>query len=100
MLGTDGINQATLFTSAEPCVMCAGAAYGTGIGRIVYGLPEHRLFEFTGNNPENRHLRNLAVRSVRTDSTRFRSSADCSKMKQYNLMRAIGTRPPGRQLLR
>jgi tRNA(Arg) A34 adenosine deaminase TadA len=33
--------------------MCAGAAYGTGIGRIVYGLPEHRLFEFTGNNPEN-----------------------------------------------
>jgi tRNA(Arg) A34 adenosine deaminase TadA len=53
VLGNDGMNQATLYTSAEPCVKCAGAAYWTGIGRIVYGLPEHRLREFTRNNPEN-----------------------------------------------
>jgi tRNA(Arg) A34 adenosine deaminase TadA len=53
VLGSDGMNDATLYASAEPCVMCAGAAYWTGIGRIVYGLPEHRLLEFTGSNPEN-----------------------------------------------
>ncbi len=53
VLGDGGMNRATLYSSAEPCVMCAGAAYWTGVGRIVYGLPEHRLLELTGNNPEN-----------------------------------------------
>ena len=44
---------ATLFTSAEPCVMCAGAIYWTGIGRVVYALSEHELLTLTGDNPEN-----------------------------------------------
>ncbi len=43
----------TLYTSAEPCAMCAGATYWAGIGRVVYGLSEHRLREMTGNHPEN-----------------------------------------------
>ena len=30
----------TLYTSAEPCCMCAGAVYWTGIGRVVYALSE------------------------------------------------------------
>ncbi|WP_245883994.1 nucleoside deaminase [Hartmannibacter diazotrophicus] len=44
---------ATLYSSAEPCAMCAGAAYWAGIGRIVYGLSEARLKTITGNHPEN-----------------------------------------------
>ncbi|MCF2586101.1 nucleoside deaminase [Brevibacterium sp. UCMA 11752] len=44
---------ATLYTSAEPCVMCTGAIYWTGIGRIVYALSESRLLELTGDDPEN-----------------------------------------------
>ncbi|MDH6194901.1 tRNA(Arg) A34 adenosine deaminase TadA [Mycobacterium frederiksbergense] len=52
VLGTDGMNHATLYASTEPCVMCAGAAYWTGIGRVVYGLPVRRLFEFTGDDPK------------------------------------------------
>jgi tRNA(Arg) A34 adenosine deaminase TadA len=51
VLGTDGMNEATLYASTEPCVMCAGAAYWTGISRVVYGLSDRRLFEFTGDNP-------------------------------------------------
>ena len=43
----------TLYTSAEPCAMSAGATYWTGIGRVVYGLSESRLREITGNHPEN-----------------------------------------------
>jgi tRNA(Arg) A34 adenosine deaminase TadA len=44
---------ATLYTSAEPCAMCAGAIYWCGIGRVVYALSEHRLLELTGDHPEN-----------------------------------------------
>jgi tRNA(Arg) A34 adenosine deaminase TadA len=45
--------KATLYTSAEPCCMCAGAIYWAGIGRVVYALSEHKLLELTGSNPEN-----------------------------------------------
>jgi len=43
----------TMYTSAEPCAMCAGAVYWAGIGRVVYGLAERRLKEVTGNHAEN-----------------------------------------------
>ncbi|SFR79411.1 tRNA(Arg) A34 adenosine deaminase TadA [Agromyces sp. CF514] len=33
----------TLYTSTEPCAMCAGAIYWSGIGRVVYALPEQEL---------------------------------------------------------
>lgn len=49
----DELGGATLYTSAEPCVMCTGAVYWTGIGRIVYALSEHRLLALTGDDPEN-----------------------------------------------
>lgn len=43
----------TMYTSAEPCAMCAGAAYWAGIGRVVYGLGEHEMKAITGDHPEN-----------------------------------------------
>ncbi|MDX7953413.1 nucleoside deaminase [Lichenihabitans sp. Uapishka_5] len=43
----------TMYTSAEPCAMCAGAAYWAGIGRVVYGLGERELRALTGDHPEN-----------------------------------------------
>lgn len=55
--------ESTLYSSAEPCAMCAGAIYWAGIGRVVYGLSEHRLRAFTGNHPENPTL-DLACRKV------------------------------------
>src|ERR1700755_1233377 len=45
--------RATLYSSAEPCAMCAGAIYWAGIGRVVYGLSERRLRGITGHHPEN-----------------------------------------------
>jgi tRNA(Arg) A34 adenosine deaminase TadA len=62
-LGADVLKGATLYSSAEPCAMCAGAIYWAGIGRLVYGLSEHRLRGVTGNHPENPTL-DLPCREV------------------------------------
>ncbi len=47
------LSGCTLYTSVEPCSMCAGGTYWAGIGRLVYGMSETRLAELTGDNPEN-----------------------------------------------
>ncbi|MGV6804997.1 MAG: nucleoside deaminase [Ruegeria sp.] len=47
------LETCTLYTSVEPCCMCAGACYWAGIGTVVYGMTEKRLAELTGDNPEN-----------------------------------------------
>jgi tRNA(Arg) A34 adenosine deaminase TadA len=62
-LSPDVLKTATLYSSAEPCAMCAGAIYWAGIGRLVYGLSEHRLRSVTGNHPENPTL-DLPCREV------------------------------------
>jgi tRNA(Arg) A34 adenosine deaminase TadA len=54
---------ATLFCSAEPCAMCAGAIYWAGIGRVVFGLSERRLKAITGDHAENPTL-DLPCRTV------------------------------------
>ncbi|KAI9304097.1 zinc-binding CMP/dCMP deaminase protein [Cunninghamella echinulata] len=57
------LNQCTLYTSFEPCCMCAGTTYWAGIGALVYGATEKRLLELTGNNEENPTM-NLECREV------------------------------------
>ena len=53
----------TLYSSAEPCAMCAGAIYWSGIGRLVYGQSESDLKALTGAHPENPTL-DLPCREV------------------------------------
>ena len=55
--------RCTLYTSTEPCAMCAGAIYEVGIGRVVYALSEKGLLNFTGNDAENPTL-DLPCREV------------------------------------
>jgi len=43
----------TMYTSAEPCAMCAGSVYWTGVGRVVHGMSEKALKELIGPDPEN-----------------------------------------------
>ena len=40
--------ECTLYSSAEPCAMCAGAIYWAGIGRVVYGLSIETMTELGG----------------------------------------------------
>jgi tRNA(Arg) A34 adenosine deaminase TadA len=42
-IGREGLAACTLYSSAEPCAMCAGAIYWANIRRIVFGLGEERL---------------------------------------------------------
>ncbi len=57
------LREATLYSSAEPCAMCAGAIYWSGVSRVVYALSEQRLLSLTGNHPENPTL-SLPCREV------------------------------------
>ena len=57
------LRECTIYTSAEPCAMCAGAIYWAGLRRVVYGLSEKALKEITGDHPENPTL-DLPCRTV------------------------------------
>ncbi len=50
----DQLAEATLYSSAEPCVMCAGAIFWSNIGRVIYGIDAVRLRVFRGERPEQR----------------------------------------------
>jgi tRNA(Arg) A34 adenosine deaminase TadA len=54
---------ATLYSNAEPCAMCAGGTYWSGVGRVVYAMSEHSLLALTGSDPENPTL-SLPCREV------------------------------------
>lgn len=41
-LGGKYLNKCTLYVTLEPCLMCAGAAFNTRIGRIVFGAYDER----------------------------------------------------------
>ncbi|MBT0773196.1 nucleoside deaminase [Kineosporia sp. J2-2] len=42
-LDRGALSRGTLYTSTEPCAMCAGAIYWSGIGRVVFALSEAEL---------------------------------------------------------
>jgi len=41
-LGSWRLNEATLVVTLEPCPMCAGAAWASRLGRLVFGTPDPR----------------------------------------------------------
>ena len=48
----DKLAKCTLYTSTEPCAMCAGAIYWGNVGRVVYALSEVGLYEIVGPSPD------------------------------------------------
>jgi tRNA(adenine34) deaminase len=41
-LGAKYLEECTLYVTLEPCLMCAGAAFWTQIGRIAYGASDDK----------------------------------------------------------
>jgi tRNA(adenine34) deaminase len=50
----DDLAAATLYAAGEPCVMCAGAIFWAGIGRVVYGLDATRMQKYHGDSAQRR----------------------------------------------
>ncbi len=63
LLGGAELALCTLYTSTEPCAMCAGAIYWIGVGRVVFALAETGLLRYAGNHDENPTL-DLPCREV------------------------------------
>jgi tRNA(Arg) A34 adenosine deaminase TadA len=60
------LNNCTLYSSTEPCAMCSGAVYWSGIGRLVFACSETRLGEIAGIglNVPSRAVLETGARSV------------------------------------
>lgn len=46
--------ETVMYTSTEPCPMCAGGMVTAGFGRIVYSVGIDEVAEFTGSKPSAR----------------------------------------------
>jgi tRNA(Arg) A34 adenosine deaminase TadA len=49
---SDFLSKCTIYTSTEPCPMCAGAIFWANVGRVVYGLSEESLYEMIGTKSQ------------------------------------------------
>jgi tRNA(Arg) A34 adenosine deaminase TadA len=47
----DERKETVMYTSTEPCAMCAGGMRTAGFGRVVYSVGSDELAEFTGSVP-------------------------------------------------
>jgi tRNA(Arg) A34 adenosine deaminase TadA len=52
----DFLGACTLYTSTEPCPMCAGAIYWGNVRRVVFALSQEEMRRISGGNPENFQL--------------------------------------------
>ena len=59
----DYLERCTLYTSTEPCAMCAGAIYWANIRRVVFATSQEQLHAVSAGNPENMQLE-LSSREV------------------------------------
>lgn len=47
------LESCTLYTSTEPCAMCAGAIHWGNVRRVIYALGEIDLYDLIGASPEH-----------------------------------------------
>lgn len=62
-ISRERLAQATIYSSGEPCVMCAGAIFWANIGRVVFGIDAERLRIFRGVREDQRDAE-LSCRDV------------------------------------
>ena len=55
-LDRSSLAECTLYASTEPCAMCAGSIFWSGVGKVVYGLSEMGLLEIVGDSAPDSFL--------------------------------------------
>ena len=63
-LTPEQIATATVYTSCEPCAMCSGSMYWGGLNRMVYGMSEADLLQYTGGHQLNPTMTGVGCRAV------------------------------------
>lgn len=59
----EALRAASIYSSGEPCAMCAAAIFYTGLGRVVYGLSAGAILHLRNARPGNAGL-SLSCRAV------------------------------------
>ena len=62
-IGGKYLNECTLYVTLEPCVMCAGAAFWTQLGKLVYGASDSKR-GYTQINTSILHPKTTVVSGV------------------------------------
>lgn len=52
----DELTRVTIYSSCEPCAMCAGAIYWAKIPRLVFGVSERRIRDLEAQFPDQRDV--------------------------------------------
>ena len=60
----DFLATCTLYTSTEPCAMCAGAIFWGNVRRVVFGLRESKLYELVDAQEQGAEVLFLPCREV------------------------------------
>jgi tRNA(Arg) A34 adenosine deaminase TadA len=60
---------ATLYASGEPCAMCAGTIFWSGVGRVVFGASAEQIYQRLAHHPDDPRL-DLSCRDVLAHGSR------------------------------
>jgi tRNA(adenine34) deaminase len=59
-LKSPSLKGCTLYTSCDPCPMCAGAMFNSQLERLVIGAPSRALMRFAGRPPRSYSVEELS----------------------------------------
>jgi tRNA(Arg) A34 adenosine deaminase TadA len=91
----DFLHGCTLYASTEPCAMCAGAIYWSGVGRVVYALSSEMLEAIVNDEKGESRLAVRCREVFAKGGRRVEVEGRCSKTGPATCTRTSGDEHPG-----